>query len=467
MLYSSRHGAAHLVANRLGLGARVGDVALYRSDPKGAALGQIGVDLINAKGWGRFDPPAAHAALKTRALISTLPNADQADARSAAQEEGRKVYGQGVGALIASQVASDAGFAERWAGFWSNHLTISASAGPPIRPVLPLYEHEVIRPHCFGRFADLVYASATHAGMLIYLDQARSVGPNSRAGKRRNGAGLNENYARELLELHTLGVNGGYDLDDIQNLAKILTGWTVVAGRQALRLSEREGFEIGQAAFVSHMHEPGRKTVLGKTYGEGAAATRQVIDDLCRTPQAATLISRKLLAHFVGDSATARDEAALSQAFQDSDGDLRVLAAALLNLDSLWRAKSPLIRTPQDYLVALLRATGGRMDRSVLTMGRQFFTDQKQLPWTAPSPQGWSGDLNAWADPNALKARTEFARQFALDFALKNPKIDASTLGEDIIDLSVAPALASALGNAADRAQALGILFAAPQFMWR
>ena len=467
MLYSQDKGAGFIATNRLGLGAKAGDISALQADPKAALLAQVGADLTQDRAWSNFDRDAAHRAAKMRAENAVQRGDARDTLREEAQAAGRKVYQGGTTAVLRSRLTTDSGFAERWAAFLSNHLSISTTAGPPIRPWLPLYEAEVIRPRAFARFADLVYASATHVGMLIYLDQARSIGPNSQVGQRRSNAGLNENYARELMELHTLGVDSGYDLDDIQNLAKVLTGWTIVTAAMRDRMLQGVDASPGEAAFISAFHEPGKKRVLGKTYGEGAQATRAVIEDLCAHPETARFLATKLLTHFMG---TAQDDdvETLARAYAASDGDLGEVAKAMLGLDRLWRGEGQIFRSPQDYMVALMRAVGaGNLGRDAMRASRQFLGDSKQLPWSANSPQGYLDGLNAWADPNAVKARTDYAQIIGMDLAENAQSVDASGLAEQVLDLSVAQNLASALGNAPDRGTALTLLFAAPQFMWR
>ena len=175
--------------------------------------------------------------------------------------------------------------------FWSNHFCVSANKGP-VRGMAGAYEREAIRPHVLGRFVDMLLAVERHPAMLVYLDNHVSIGPNSRAGLNR-GLGLNENLAREILELHTLGVGGGYTQEDVTNLARILTGWTVA------NLANPVG-EPGRFFFAPARHEPGAWTVLGKRYGEaGMAAGEAVLRDLARHPATARHIARKLARHFV------------------------------------------------------------------------------------------------------------------------------------------------------------------------
>ena len=464
MLYSSQNGAAFVASNRLSLGAKPGEARALATDPKAALLAQIGIDLGQAPGWADFDLSTAYAAAAAFQALQGLPRRDREDARLEAQAGGRQVRQQGTRALLTARLRSEAGFAERWAAFLSNHLCVSATAGPTIQPGLPTYEVEVIRAHAFGPYAELVKASAKHPAMLVYLDQWRSVGPNSLVGQRRSNAGLNENYARELLELHTVGVDGGYDLDDIQELAKLLTGWTIMTPLVQERIVRSANIPVGTVTFLSQAHEPGRKTVMGQSYGEGEGAIDQVITDLCALPQTARFLSSKILRHFVGQVREA-DLDRLAAAYLTTGGDLGAVAAALLALDSTWQADTPIFRTPLDYLTALMRGLDiPRLSQDFTRGAGQFLTAQNHLLWSPSSPQGFSEDLDAWADPNALKTRTEFVR---MAMGTLNQIPDASELGEQLLDLSAAPDLASALGNANSREDALTLLLASPQFMWR
>src|SRR5690606_7407208 len=244
--------------------------------------------------------------------------------------------------------------------FWSNHLCISASAKAIVAPISGAYEREAIRPHVLGRFEDMVLASAQHPAMLLYLDNAQSIGPASRAARAvrrpRAGAqrGLNENYARELLELHTLGVNGGYTQQDVQELARILTGWTV-GGLPGARRDATSG--PVRFAFEPMLHEPGAKTLLGRRYAdEGEDEGRRAIEALCRHPATARFIATKLVRHFISDEPPAAAVDAVAGAFADSDGDLRVTLRALVDHPESWSAAHRKFRTPQDWLIAVLRA---------------------------------------------------------------------------------------------------------------
>ena len=271
--------------NRFGLGARPGDRAQVR-DPKAWLRGQL------EGGPPRMAAPvaASPAAISEAVRALRMRPADDPSARREARRRLVDIQVAESRAALTARVTSERPFVERLVAFWSNHLCVSAGARILVAPLAGSYEREAIRPHVLGRFEDMVLASAKHPAMLAYLDAFQSIGPSSpgaRAPGRSNGAvrGLNENYARELLELHTLGVNGGYTQQDVRELAKVLTGWTIdglgsPAGRapQPLRGGRRRDAVARPAAdgllgfvFRERLHEPGSKTVLRATLRRGRA----------------------------------------------------------------------------------------------------------------------------------------------------------------------------------------------------
>src|SRR6186713_1151055 len=223
-------------------------------------------------------------------------------------------------------IIADCGFTERLVAFWSNHFCISANKGGPARMWAGSFEREAIRPHVLGRFADMLRAVEQHPAMLFFLDNQQSLGPDSRAGKNRN-RGLNENLAREILELHTLGVGGGYSQDDVTALANIITGWTY-AGRQGQLGAP------GTFVFNANAHQPGAQAVMGKVYdANGVAQGEAVLADIARHPSTAKFVAGKFARHFVADDPPPALVAQLADVFSTSDGDLKALALALLDSD--------------------------------------------------------------------------------------------------------------------------------------
>ena len=240
---------------------------------------------------------------------------------------------------------ADCGFVERLVVFWSNHFCISANKGELARIWAGSFEREAIRPHVLGRFADMLKAVEQHPAMLFFLDNQQSLGPDSRAGQNRK-RGLNENLAREIMELHTLGVGGGYTQDDVTSLARIITGWTF-AGRQGQLGTP------GSFVFNANAHEPGPQRLLGKIYEDnGVAQGEAALADIARHPSTAKFIATKFARHFVADDPPPALVARLQDVFRKTDGDLKAMAMALVDSDEAWQAPLTKLRSPYEFLVA-------------------------------------------------------------------------------------------------------------------
>src|ERR1051325_493963 len=256
--------------------------------------------------------------------------------------------------------AAEIGFVERLVWFWSNHLCVSSIVVPFVAGG---YEREALRPHVLGRFEDMLNASASHPAMLQYLDNARSVGPKSVAGLIYK-VGLNENYARELLELHTLGVCTGYTQDDVISLAKVFTGWTLLPAFT----NPEHGVEF---VFNPRIHEPGAKLVLGKSYADrGVGQGRDVLADLARHPATAEHVARKLARHFVADDPPAPLVDRLALRFRDTGGDLKEIAKALVAAPEAWDTPPIKLKRPNEWLTAMGRAAAGGIFRPAGRLGR-------------------------------------------------------------------------------------------------
>jgi uncharacterized protein (DUF1800 family) len=401
-------------------------------------------------------------------------------------------------AAVTQRVTSERPFVERLVAFWSNHLCISVGAKVQVAPLAGPYERDVIRPHVLGRFADMVLASARHPAMLMYLDNFQSIGPSSngaRNGARGNGPrrGLNENYARELLELHTLGVNGGYTQQDVQELAKILTGWTVggIGGPgdrapqrpNAARTPARRG-AAGQApgqpirqalgmppasgtpasfVFQDPLHEPGSKTVLRTKYGEnGVEEGERVIRDLCRHPSTARFIATKLVTHFIADDPPVAAVDRIARVFQSSDGDLRVVSRALVDDPDAWREDTRKFRTPQDWFVAVLRAFNVR---DVRPNAPALLRQLRQPLWSPPSPKGFGDGLQEWADPDSLLNRGELARTISRlpGIGTFDPRVLL-----DVVDVPASDPLRTLIADTTIPAgERIALAIAGPTFQWR
>ena len=451
--------AAVLAANRFGLGARPGELAAIGADPRAWVKAQVNAAAI----------PAAVAALPgTEARLAALPEAPpgaggeaQKNLIQAILKLARQHYPDDAAARLAAAIGSTTPFVERLVAFWSNHFTVSAIR-PAAAGFIGPFEAEAIRPHLFGRFVDLLKAVTLHPAMLLYLDNATSIGPDSRAGWRR-GRGLNENLARELMELHTLGVDGGYTQADVTELAKILTGWTIHRPAQPDRVIAARR---GGAVFIPSIHQPGAKTLLGKTYAdEGENEADVALEDLAHRPATAHFIATKLARHFIADDPPKEAVAALADTFTATGGDLTAVYGRMIDLDVAWQDLDQgggKYRAPYDWVVAIFRAFAADGDvkarRAVQALNRLG-----QRPYFAPSPAGWPDDASSWLAPESLLARIDYAESVGKARADSDPlRLADLTLGT-----TISPESDFAVTHAPSRADAIALLLVSPEFLRR
>lgn len=349
----------------------------------------------------------------------------------------------------------DCGFTERLVVFWSNHFCISASKGELARMWAGAFEREAIRPHVLGRFADMLKAVEQHPAMLFFLDNQQSLGPDSRAGQNRK-RGLNENLAREIMELHTLGVGGGYTQEDVTSLARIITGWTF-AGRKGQLGTP------GSFAFNANAHQPGPQLLLGKIYeATGLAQGEAALADIARHPSTANFIATKFIRHFVADDPPPALVARLRDVFIKTDGDLKAFATALVDSDEAWKAPLTKMRSPYDFLVA----SGRLLARVPEDPG--FYLNSLNLLgqplWTPAGPNGFPDTAAAWAAPEGMKLRLDIASQMG---ARLGPSIDPL----DLLEFAAADAASietrRTIERAESRQQALALLLMSPELQRR
>jgi uncharacterized protein (DUF1800 family) len=334
----------------------------------------------------------------------------------------------------------------RMTEFWFNHLNVYIGKGP-VRPFVGHYLINVARSHAFGKFENLLLASARHPAMLHYLDQAQSVASGT-PGAQGSTRGLNENYARELMELHTLGVDGGYTQTDVRELARVLTGWTV--GPNAA-----DGFRFGM-----RQHDAGSKTVLGHGYpegllGRGEAEGEQAIRMLARRPETARRLSLRLAQFFVADQPSPELVQRLSQVFLQSQGDIQAWLQALLQSAEFWDPANRLFKTPMDFACSALTATQGAQERRNLLLTIGFLNNAGQPLHGWQTPDGYKTDAATWLAPEALTRRADYAL----------------ALGRQAVDLDfLLPYLGAATRDTVSQqrpALRAGLLLASPAFMYK
>ena len=322
-----------------------------------------------------------------------------------------------------------------------------------MRALCGAYEREAIRAHALGRFADMLNAVESHPAMLIYLDNARSIGPNSMAGINR-GRGLNENLAREILELHTLGVRSVYTQDDVTRFAKVITGWSIVPPRQ-------DPVNGGVFTFNPRMHEPGAQTVVGKNYPDsGIDQGRAVLADLARHPATAKHISEKLARHFIADAPPPALVDRLAKRFRDTDGNLKEMAKALVTSPETWAAPRSKLKRPGEWVVSALRAAGITAPDIRRVIGAHNLLGEPI--WRPPAPKGFSDENAAWID--GLAQRLDIANQMAQRVAAL---VDPEAMADAALGPLASRETRQAIARAESRPQALALLLMAPEFQRR
>ncbi len=433
-----------VAATRFGIAARPGDAAAIARDPRVWVLHQLDRPAVPINGDLPKSAPMVAAMLEARQDKS-------ADGKKQENQRLRAVYLAEIAARVNAAVQSDAPLLERLTWFWTNHFTVSCIR-PVIRGFAGAFEREAIRPHVTGRFVDMLLAAERHPAMLFYLDQVISVGPNSQAGRRQN-RGLNENLGREMLELHTLGVDGGYTQDDVEALARILTGWSIARLRDP---------EAGAFHFYPQIHEPGDKILLGKTYRwggveEGEAALR----DLAAHPATAQHIATKLARHFIADAPPPDAVQRIARVFRDTGGDLKRVTEAVVREDAAWREAFGKVRAPEDLLVAACRVTGFVPPAPMLVANLHGLDQQSYF---APSPAGWPDKAGDWIGPESVVRRAEWCRAFTQ--RIPDPP-DAMTLADAMFGEALPAETMQAIRAAPSRRDGLALLLASPEFQRR
>jgi uncharacterized protein (DUF1800 family) len=471
---------AALALYRFGLGPRAGSIAGIASDPRGALLAEL--DGAGAGRIGNADlltsGTAARVAFAFQQAQRAARQAERAAQQAAAPSGGasppqmndqsappppaparnpgpgvpQQIYLAEAKARIQAALGAEIGFLERLVWFWSNHFCVSADKGN-VRQICGAYEREVIRAHVLGRFSDMLLAAESHPAMLIYLDNARSIGPDSIAGLRQK-RGLNENLAREILELHTLGVRTVYTQEDVTRFANVITGWTFVPFRQ-------DPVRGGEFEFNPRMHQPGAQTVIGRSYPDaGMQQGRDVLAVLARHPATAKHVAAKLARHFVADEPPPALVERLAKRFLATQGDLKEVTKALVAAPEAWEAPRAKLKRPGEWVVGMLRAAGitppdiGPVMQAHNLLGEPL--------WRPSAPKGFADESAPWLD--GLAQRLDIANQFAR-------RLGAEADPREVFEQALAPLASSetrqAVLRAESRPQALALLFMAPEFQRR
>jgi uncharacterized protein (DUF1800 family) len=478
---SSAKAESILALHRFGMGPRPGSIAAIESDPRGALIAELERPSASNIAASSLPPSAkafrtvtdAYAKRQAKAIVAkkeqeakrqqmaeaasmtegTAQDTGEMAAKTAADavpDPGRQIYLNEASIRTAAALGAEIGFVERLVWFWSNHLCVSIDK---IRSMSGAYEREAIRPHVLGRFADLLLATEGHPAMLFYLDQTISMGANSIAGINRT-RGLNENLAREILELHTLGVRSGYTQSDVIAFANVLTGWTLVPPGD----NPEHG---GEFTFNPRLHEPGVQKVLGKSYDDETVEQGQaVLRDLAASPATATHVATKLARYFIADAPPPALVESLVKTFLDTGGDLKEIARTMVSSSESWTQPPTKLKRPSEWVVGMVRATGiAQVDPERFTGGQALLGEPL---WRPPSPKGFPDDEASWID--GMGRRLDVANNFA---ERVSDRVDPQDVIETVLGSSVSSDVKQAVGRADSRQQALALLFMSAEFQRR
>lgn len=433
------------VENPVGTVAEILD-RLAGPDVVGETLASVGFE----------DRHAAHVRYnKSRRQYRKKNTAETRKERSDAKNERNKIVASDLKLRVSRSVLSHDGFRERLVAFWADHFSVSGQ-GRFLQLLHGDFVDRAIRPFITGTFAELLTQAVTHPSMLIYLDQVKSFGPNSESAKRKN-RGLNENLAREILELHTMGVQGGYSQDDVRQFAELLTGMTVT----------KHG-----SHFKPAIAEPGAETVLGKSYGGSFDArfrdVKALLDDLAVHPKTARHLAKKLAIHFVSDTPDEALVARLESVFLDTDGDLFEVYTALLEHPSSWQDLGQKVKQPFGFVVSGLRALSVPEDvllglkpaqvRRLLSIPMSTMGQPLRAP---PGPDGWPEEAEAWITPQGLAARLQWSLVAGTRFG---QRADPRDFVEQTLRDVAGETLRRAVAGSENRAEGLALVLASPEF---
>jgi uncharacterized protein (DUF1800 family) len=441
---------ALIAFQRFGLGATPGGPGRIAGDPQAALHAEVNTPHI-------ADIKNISLPTYEKACFESQMGFDHAEALRQAE----------MNARVDKQMSIEIGFVERLVIFWANHFSMTVNKDDAIRGTIGQWERDVIRANVLGHFGDMLHGTIGHPAMLAYLDNADSIGPHSKTG-RAWGAGFNENLAREIMELHTIGSGGGYSETDVTAFANILTGWSYVRGWESDG-GYNGGTKQNRGRFLYRVnwHEPGAITLMGKSYpalDQGQAS--QVLDDLVEHPSTAEHIAFKLVRHFITDEPTPAMVDKLKGKFLATGGNLKAVSLALLDLPEAWTAPLTKLRTPYENSIAQFRALGVRYANDSTWAFSAPLDALYQMMWESPSPEGYSDDTFTWLNPDAMRIRLDVA-QFASREYAGGYKRDVGKLAQSLFDSALSSATRERINGIGDNNDALTILFSSPEFQRR
>ena len=442
--------SAVIATNRFGYGAKPGEIVAAQSNPQQW--------LINQLSPVTFDKslPDSNQVISEVHNLRRQMQQDKGEGKEV-DKTSRRQYQRLIRTLssdsIRRSINANNSMAWRLLEFFSNHFSVTGT-NLFMKALAPTLEREAIAPNLFGKFEEMLVATIAHPAMIVYLNNEQSFGPNSRIATRKKNKkkrGLNENLAREILELHTLGVDGGYTQNDVTEFSKALTGWSIKR-----RQESGEGF-----VFRANGHEPGSVTVLDKSYRDnGVKQAVEILVDLARSPVTAKFVSTKLVKHFISDTPDPVLVSRLVDEWLRTDGNIKRLMTVLINSEESWVEQPRKYKTPREYFISVNRALDRKSvrDQSIY----QFLNSMGQLPFNAGSPAGYSDDRVDWDSSSALMKKIDWAMMVS-----SGVRTDVRQTIDDVFADELSELTYKTVTRAESKQVAYSLLFMSPEFLRR
>ncbi len=450
---------AVIATNRFGMGARLTEIDDARHSPRDWLIGSLApitppkdaptaIEMIRK--WVKYKEQQKNTNKKTNSMKAvsqdTVSFHDSFRSNSAQ--------------IIKSSIETSSSINYRLLDFFSNHFSVSAK-NPGMKFLAPALDWDAIAPNILGPFSNMLTAAITHPAMLLYLDNVNSIGPHSLQGNKRKKSGLNENLAREILELHTLSVNGNYTQSDVNELAKAITGWSITRKNDTTELLKGDAY-----IYRPNNHEPGNRYILDKYYFDSIdndTQGRKILTDLANHPSTALHICTKLAQHFVNDEPNSKLINNMKKTWLKTEGNLKAVMITLIESNSAWHKKSKKYKSPREFLISTYRA--GNIIISNKKNLINHLNHLGQLPYHSGSPAGY-GDFNStWNGPDALLRKIEW-----VEIVSKHKQLRRSN-SLDLVNTSLSNSISKAtldiIKQAENQQQAIALLFLSPDFLYR
>ncbi len=446
---------AQIAVNRFGYGARVGELQAANENPKQWIKNQLKPILFSQDLGDSNDilnQAAKYREQKVLEKKGMLPNKPE---QMVTKNFARSALRAMAADTLKQSIHSSHSVSWRLLDFFSNHFSVSAQ-GRLMAGLAPTLEREAIAPNLLGHFEDMLLAVSQHPAMIIYLNNEKSFGENSRIGQKRN-KGLNENLAREILELHTLGVDGPYNQQDVIELAKGMTGWSI---KKSITESNN-GF-----VFRKYGHEPGKRILLGKPYLQnGVEQGKQMLKDLATHPKTAEFLCQKIAHHFVSETPSTQLLASMQATWMQTRGNIQKVMNAMFEHDDAWLSTAQKFKTPREYVISTFRALSLPLSSKRPKDKTLLYTliNLGQQPFNAGSPAGYSDANDDWLSATGLMARIDWVN--SLSKYVKH--INIESLIHTIFAGAINQNIYQTIMHAESRQMALIMLLMSPEFLRR